>query len=598
METLIADLETDNLLDEMTRIWTLQVGSETGDDVTVYADQPGYEPISVGMARLREAGAVVFHNGIGFDWHVVNRFYPGTLPPQKVIDTLVLARLAYPDEREHSLEVWGNRLKILKGKYTGDFSKFDDELVTYARQDIVVTRALYAKLKAYTEGWGESVALEHRVAWAINAQERNGFLFDTRAAEELYAVLRDEQVIIEAKLQIAFPPIERTEVFIPKVNNKARGYVKGEAFTKRRTEAFNPGSRKHIAERLESLGWKPKVYGDNGIPTVDEKTLSGLAFPEVAPLLEYLRLQKMIGQLAEGKGAWLKAVKADGRIHGRVNPNGACTGRMSHFGPNVAQADKDPRMRALWIVRRGYRLVGCDAEGLEARMLGHYLHRYDGGSFTEMVVNGDKSKGTDVHSANRDAVRSAGYMIDRDGAKTLLYALMYGAGDAKLGATIKENLRAQGLDRPKVPNKELGKLVRRALAKSMKGIDKLVGDIKAAVKRRGYIIGLDGRHIPVRSEHSALNTLLQGGGAIVMKKALVLFVDEFCANWFPEPEGDWGLCANVHDEVQMEVRDQNGLPAAFGEAFADCIRDAGTALKVRCPLAGAYEVGDNWSQTH
>jgi DNA polymerase-1 len=589
---LLADCETNGLLDAMDRLWTLQLGEEDGDEVYIYADQPGFRPLAEGLERLRKAEKVVWHNGIGFDHHAINMVYPGTLREDQMVDTLVMARLALPEERSHSLDEWGKRLGEFKGKYGGDFQTFDEELVIYARQDIVVLRKLYKHLKKLLDGWGASVDLEHEVAWALNKQERNGFCFDVKAAELLYAELRGEASELEAELKTIFPPIERSETRIAGANNKTLGRRKGEPYTKTWFDEFNPGSRQQIAERLQLLGWKPTEYGKDGYPTVDEATLAKLKYPEVQLILKYFALSKKIGMLAEGKAGWLKMVKKTGRIHGRVNPNGACTGRMSHSSPNVAQVDKDPRMRRLWIPRVGWVLMGCDAEGLEARMLGHYLARYDGGSFSDRVVNGDKKVGTDVHSVNMKAIHKLGWLIDRDGAKTLLYALMYGAGDFKLATTVRENLRELGQPNPKIPQKEMGLMIRRALIGAMQGLGKLVDAIKAAYKSKGYIVGLDGRHVVLRSDHSALNTLLQGAGAIVMKQALVLFMRR---------HGDlhgtmFGLCANVHDEIQAECVPE--IAAQLGQSFADCIEEAGKSLGVRCPLAGAFDVGASWAETH
>lgn len=245
-------------------------------------------------------------------------------------------------------------------------------------------------------------------------------------------------------------------------------------------------------------------------------------------------------------------------------------------------------------------------------MLGHYLARWDGGAFSQRVVAGSKDDRTDVHSVNLKALvdhrllppagwdDKAGFKAGRDGAKTILYALIYGAGDWKLGETLKECLRDVGVKTGQKfrialpPSKELGRLVRKALSRAMVGIDKLEAAVKAAVKSRGYLIGLDGRHIPNKSEHAALNTLLQGGGAIVMKKALAIF-----ANTFGSSYGSiWNLCANVHDEVQMECEDVGDWPTQLGQGFAEAIRLAGVELGVRCPLAGSFDVGTTWAETH
>jgi DNA polymerase-1 len=331
--------------------------------------------------------------------------------------------------------------------------------------------------------------------------------------------------------------------------------------------------------------------------------LSEISIPEANEIKQYFDLTKRIGQLAEGKEAWLKHVKPDGRIHGRVNPNGACTGRMSHSKPNVAQADKkDPRMRALFKARKGWKLVGCDAEGIEARVMSHYLWRYDDGAFAKKTLEGDKKLRTDVHSANLRSLIDNKCLLDcfwnehfargRDCGKTGLYALIYGAANPKLGKTMIDACRDVNVNPPTMNESALGARVRAAYMRSIVGLEELTKLVQVTSKKRGYLIGLDGRHLPVRSLHSALNTLFQGGGAIIMKLALILFWEKY-----KDTHGKtWGLCANVHDEIQLECEPE--LAEEMGKEMAQCIVQAGIDLKVRCPLAGSYDIGENWSQTH
>lgn len=615
MTVLIADLETNGFLQELDRIWTLQIGTADGEDIEVYSnfttvEGQTFRPLEEGIERLRRASQVVMHNGHGFDWWVLERFAPGAVPNEKVIDTLAWCRLVQPEERNHQLRTWGVRLNVAKGDYDGDFQTFTDDMVVYARQDITVTRALYRHLMKELVAWSESPMLEQRVSWAIALQEENGFLLDVPGAQELEGELRQEVTEIEHALQAVFPPIwtpspvpvqERFKAdwkgsWAPKKDNKKQGYTAGAPLTKVELQLFNPGSRAQAAERLMRLGWKPKVYTDGGAPQVDETTLSGLKYPEAKALVKYYQALKLLGQVSDGKSGWLKHVKASGRVHGRVNTNGAGTGRMTHSNPNLAQVSKDKRARRLWRARPGWKLVGCDAEGLEARELGHYLSRWDNGAFSERVVSGDKSKGTDVHTVNQRAVSRICAGATRDGAKRLLYALMYGAGDAKLGWTLKDDLRSAGVAPPRVPDRELGLLIRKALSKAMVGLDKLTEAVQKRAKTTGYVKGHDGRRIFIRSQHSALNSLLQGGGAIAMKKALVIFNDEVvpAKGWVHGV--DFGYAANVHDEVQVEARPE--IAEELGKAFADCITEAGVRLGIRCPLAGAYDIGDDWSETH
>lgn len=584
-DVLIADSETNGFLDTMTKIWTIQIGEVDSDEVVVYADQPGFPPLREAVKRLKKAKKVVFHNGMKFDIHAINKIYPGTLKPEQIYDTLVVSRLLDPQNRKHSLKELGLKLGVFKGDYEGGFDKFSDEMVVYGRQDIVVGKAIYLDQQKRMAGWDWSFAvwLENLFAYVISLQEQNGFLLDTKAAVALAAELRQEKHDIERELQDIFPPIIH-ERFSEKTGKRLKDKV----------EVFNPGSGKQIAERLKAkYGWKPKKFTPSGAPATDEKVLSALPYVEAKALLRYLRVQKQLGQIEDGDNGWLKLVTAANRVHGAVNTIGASTGRCSHFKPNMAQVDKkDLRMRAVWCARDGWKLVGCDAEGLEFRMLGHYIAPKDGGQTIDRVLNGKKEDKTDIHSVNQKAAE----LFLRDSAKTAIYAMIYGASDPKLGSTVFDDAREAGKERPKGTAKAHGERLRKALGQGIPGLDKLIEDVSRKAKKQGWLKGIDGRKIYIKSPHSAFNYLLQGGGAVVMKLALVIFHFERLPALGWEHGVDFGYCANVHDEVQSEV--VNSIAEEFGATMADCIREAGERLGIRCPLAGSYDVGDNWMMTH
>lgn len=585
-ETLIADCETDGFLPVMTKLHMLQIGSVDGDDVTIYADQPGFPPISEGIARLKRAKKVVFHNGTRFDIFAINKCYPGTLRPEQIEDTLVIARLLNPEEKQHSLKDWGKRLGVFKGEYTGGFEKFNPEMVVYGRQDIVVGRALYRHLLKQMEGWDWSkpIWIETLFSYVIALQEQNGFRLNVEKAVALAAELRQEKADIVKELQVIFPPIVH-ERYSEKTGKRLKDKV----------EVFNPGSGMQIANRLiAKYGWKPKKYTDGGQPAVDEAVLSTLKYPEAKALLRHARVQKLLGQIEDGKNGWLKLVnEKTSRVHGAVNTLGTGTGRCTHFKPNIAQADKkEPRMRECWEAEAPMVLVGCDAEGLEFRMLAHYMAAKDGGRTTETVLKGDKKLGTDIHSLNQ----KAGNLYIRDSAKTAIYALIYGAADPKLGSIVIDDAKEAGKPKPNGNAKSLGTALRAALGKGTPGLDKLIETVSKTAEKRGWLKGIDGRKIKVRSKHSAFNFLLQGGGAIAMKVALVLFHFNRAPAMGWVYGKDFRYCANVHDEVQAEVRPE--IADEFGKQLADCIREAGEWLGIRCPLAGAYDIGANWKETH
>ena len=507
------------------------------------------------------------HNIIGFDIPVVNKSFGKNLFEHcKITDTLVLSRLLNPViDGGHSLRNWGEKLGHNKIEFE-QFEFLSDDMLKYCRNDVELTERLYKFLIVKVKDFGESIKLEHDVAKIIQAQHEKGFKLDIVNAYGLQAKFQEDMNDLTKEVRKSFPPLRIEEEFIPKANNKARGYVKGVPFTKVKFKEFNLGSRQQIAERLVMLGWKPKKKTEKGHIIVDEKVLSEIKnIPEAKLINKFLMLQKRIAQVS----SWIEAVREDGRVHGKVITNGTITGRMSHQSPNMAQVPAvyspyGKECRGLWIVEKGYKLVGVDASGLELRMLAHYMNDKD---YTNEVINGD------IHTSNQIA---AG-LESRDEAKTFIYAFIYGAGNKKIGTIIGGSERD-------------GERVKEKFLRATPSLRRLREKVERVAQRR-WVRGLDQRKIIIRHPHAALNTLLQGAGACVMKKALTL-LQEYVINKrikaFP--------VVNVHDEFQYEV--QADRADEFGRLAVQSIIDAGQQLNVRCQLNGEYKIGNNWSETH
>lgn len=579
-DILLADCEGDDLLLDATRIWCLAISTEEGEP-TLYADQPGYPTLAEGYERLNNARKVIFHNGLGYDFWVLNKF-GAKMRQEQQIDTLVLSRFRNP-EAKHSLEEWGEMLGFPKWEFN-DWSKFSKKMADYCLQDVRVLQRIWAKLKPTYLKYPKAVEAAHKTAYAIGKQNIHGFRFDVPAAQEKEAELQTRLREIEDGLQKVFPPIVH-ERWSEKTGKRLKDKV----------EVFNPGSRQQITRRLkDKYNWKPLVFTPAGAAKVDETVLCELPWPEAQAMNEYLSTQKKLSQLATGKNGWL-ALERNGRIHGNVNTIGCRTHRMSHWKPNTANVDKE--LREFWLPDEGDVLVGCDAEGLELRMLAHYLAKYDGGKYADIVVNGKKEDETDVHNVNKRAAD----LHKRDSAKTLIYALIYGGGNAKLGIISVDDARAAGLT-VELPEDEetrrkkltrMGTKLRGNLVRNIEGLEDLTNLAKTKHKKTGYMIGLDGRPIKSASEHSSLNTVLQSAGAIVMTWALNLFDDELERQYAADQVK---YCANVHDEVQLSVNPE--IAEEIGQLFASKITEAGEVLGVRCPLAGSYDIGRNWHETH
>jgi DNA polymerase I-like protein with 3'-5' exonuclease and polymerase domains len=568
MKRYILDIEADNLLDEVTTIHCVVLRDADTEEVHTFHGSS----IRDCLPLMEEADQLIGHNLIGYDMPAINKLWRWSFTGD-ILDTLVCSRTIWPNMMEldakhkkiptklwgsHALKAWGYRLN----QYKGDFGEqedawdlFTEDMLEYCVQDTLVTLELLKRIEA-KDFSKDALELEHAMAEQLFKQEQRGFEFDVKAAEDLFSTIAQKKLDIETTLQNTFEP---TIV---------------ELKTKTKVIPFNPASRQQIADRLMKRGWKPENFTPSGEPKVDEKVLNSIEIPEAELLSLYLMLAKRLGQLATGKQAWLKLQK-NGKLHGRVNHMGAVTSRCTHSNPNTGQvpsinAPYGKECRSLFTVPEGYSLLGSDASGLELRCLAHYTTAYDGGSYGREILEGD------IHTANQKA---AG-LETRNQAKTFIYGFLYGAGDAKVGSIIGKGAR----EGKKIKNKFLTKTP--ALKKLRDAVS------KAAEK--GWIKGLDGRRIPIRHSHAALNTLLQSAGAIICKRWYVRITEMLEAEGYTEEEVS--IVAFVHDEVQVQVK--KGLEETIGELIIKAMHETEDYYKFRCKLDAEYDFGDNWAATH
>ena len=524
----------------------------------VYLPNSGKSIACFNATQLKEAltgvSTLIGHNLIGFDLPRLEEVWNYTWEGS-VQDTLVLGRLYNPAiDGGHSLKQWALRAgNELKSEFsTEDFDKgLTQDMVDYCLADCRATWSVYnhvTQLLDKKEFSQKSRDLEHGVAFAISQQVRNGFAFDFDMACQLHSEHEQRMLEISDKLQEIFPPIVE-ERFSDKTGKRLKDKV----------TVFNVGSRDQVAQRLSKLGakWVDKTKG--GKPQVDEPALKRNAhIPEAQLVLEYMTLQKRVGMLK----SWIDNVGIDGRIHGYVNSCGAVTGRMTHSSPNLAQIPSESEYRKCFTVEEGNVLVGADASGLELRCLAHYMND---DNYTRELLEGD------VHTATQKAAR----LRTRADAKRFTYALLYGAGDTKLGNLIGGTTKD-------------GREARDNYLRSMPAYSRLVRTAESRADA-GSLPGVDRRQVWIRHKHSALNTLLQSCGAIVMKQALVLATEKL-------KNVPHKFVGNIHDEFQVETPNEHA--ETVGKALVQSIIEAGEVLEMRCPLDGEFKIGKTWAETH
>lgn len=595
--SLIFDIETNGLLRTVDKLHCIAIFDTETEELTSYSGNT----LKEGLEKLMKAEELIGHNIVKYDIPTLQKLYPSFNPKCKIFDTLLMSKLVYPDIGElddrnirkgvfpkklrgkYSLKAWGYRLKEYKGDYCEQedcWTEWSIDMQRYCEQDVMVTKKLFDLLKS-KEISETSIDIEHKFAKIIGLQEQRGVCFDKQKAVEFAANLIKEKADIERELKLAFPNEIREETFIPKVNNKTKGYIKGQPFIKRYEIEFNPSSRQMLAERLiKKYSWKPTKLSPTGLPVIDEEVISELNYPEAPLLQRYFLVTKTLGQLADGRNAWLK-LENDSVIYGGVDTIGAVTGRCTHNSPNLAQVPSGhsafgKECRELFKARKKYRFIGCDASGLELRMLAHYMNDED---YTHEILHGD------IHTANQKA---AG-LPTRDNAKTFIYGFLYGAGDEKVGSITGKGSAE-------------GKRIKAKFLKSLPKLAKLTKGVKQRISERGYLKGIDGRILKVREQYKGLNVLLQSAGAIVMKKALCILYDDCVSkgwikdNWYLADDNLIYFILNIHDEYQAEVKPE--IVDEYKKLAVEAIKKAGLFFNMRCPLDGEAKEGENWYETH
>lgn len=596
----VIDIETDDLA--ATVIWVMcWQNAKTGE----MGECRGHDAIKAFFEETR-GSVYIGHNILKFDAPTVVRLCGSRLSVANCIDTLVLSTLYSPSITDgHSLDAWGQRLGKDKIHFS-DWSHLSEEMVSYCHQDVAITTELFKRLiKTMAKiGFSEkSIEIQHKFTVILEKQRKNGFTFDGERALLLYQQLRSIENSTKDLIHVAFPPkrvLIRTGKRFTKDGRPTSIYTKdveryhvedgvGGTYQAFEDVPFSIGSPLQRIQKLLELGWEPEEFtektkkGGGGNPKPFDKGkmspslerfLEGNDVPEVKLIGQWMTINGRANMVNTWLDAWNET---DGRIHGKLYV--ADTLRLRHQAPNTAnipavRVDKNGHpllgedghftyeSRDLWTARQGRVLVGTDAAGLELRMLAHYLNRDE---FTKQVVEGDP------HQYNADVVG-----ITRPQAKTLIYAIMYGAAAPKIAKTLGVSVKE-------------GAIIRNMFLERL-GLKELIEECQHE-QRNGRVSLCDGSQVICPSPHAALNYKLQGGGARVMAQGSI-----FLAQTIRQEGFDSLKVGDIHDEWQFDVAPSDAQPHA--DAGVDAIRRAGEALSLRVPLDGESKIGKTWAETH
>ena len=629
---VVGDLEADGLLSEATRVWCgVFIEIETGKKQSF-----GPEQVPEMLAYMDTCSVLVFHNGIGYDFPLLKKLY-GYEYKGVVVDTLLMSRLQSPDRKlpftcpnkkagPHSIEAWGWRVGRGKPEHN-DWTQYTPEMLHRCTEDTEILRLVYAALKEEGgEAWRDAHKLTHELFTILQKQAEYGWLVDREWIDKSISMLNhwidriDRAVVPRLPLVLEVEEVKKDGAYnyVRKPflkSGKPASIVEGSAvetalvagvFSRITFRPVSLDSNKETKDLLLDMGWQPEKWNykkDKAKRKIKDDKGRHI---KTSPILNgddpFIGVEGKVGKLIAKRvqarhrrsnlEGWLNNIREDGRISQWIA--GICTtARLKHRGiVNVPNADSffGKWMRKTFIAKEGYKIVGVDAASCQLRMLASCM---GDDTYTQSILNGDKSIGTDIHSVNQGLAGLA----TRAQAKTFIYGFLFGGGDAKIGEIVgrgaKEGKAIKAEFLSKLP--KLAHLLSKLVKEWRNTAQSRDNDWGGKDYYNGTITGVDGRPIAVSSEHQILVYLLQNMEAVLMQHALVI-LDGWLVDKGWTHGVEYGYVANVHDEIQCEVRDD--CVEEYSSIAEEAIAEAGRRLQLRCPQKGEADAGINWYETH
>jgi DNA polymerase I-like protein with 3'-5' exonuclease and polymerase domains len=623
VRAIVFDAEADGFLEEATVVWcisTWEVG--TGE-----RKHFGPAEIEKGLEYLSSADELIGHNILNYDIPLFQKLH-GWVPEATCIltDTVVRSRLFRSDRPlpsgcpgnvgPHSLEAWGYR--VGKGKPShDDWSQYTPEMKVRCDDDTEINVLTHhqllkeEKLLPHTD-WTNSLRIEHAIAPIITEQELNGCPLDLPMVFSTWLELENkirkiDEVLVPLIPQVALPKSKQGTW--PKQQYKKNGEPTvnalryyGEDFGTQkeyrtdlivRTAPINLNSNGQVKDYLLTLGWVPtewnykkdkhtKRYVRDGFgekvktsPKLTLDSLESCTFPEEHEEMGEQIVDRLM--MAHRRGVlrgWMRDVRSDGRITAGAIPMGTPTGRMVHRGLVNVPRNTSPygkELRSCATTVEGKDRVGIDLASCQLRGLAHYMRDEE---FREQVVNGSPHE----YSADMAGLEGDAKTGKKDKGKKLNYSVLFGAQAPKIAADLGMTIAE-------------GKATIARFFKNLPKLDALMKYLKKEWKTKGYLVGLDGRAVWVRSEHMLLVYLMQVLESVVIKEFIISLY-----NKAKETGLDYELVTSMHDECQWLVAKPH--VDLFCTLAHEAIDEINIKYNLWCPQAIDINIGSTWAECH
>lgn len=610
---LVFDIEADNLLPKLSKFHC--AGAIDIDSQKEYWFKPhqGREFLEL----LDSAKTIVAHNAMGYDVPALEKLF-NWKPQATVHCTKVMSQLL--NYRRfgfgHSLKKWGEFFNDNKIEYKGGFEEFNEDMFTYMKQDVKLLVKVYKHLiNEYSRktknqpNVGKAIRSEITMDKIMSEQVSNGWKFNVQGAKDLLIKIDDEMEritkLINPHLGITTKIVDRTNIdpFTGKKTESVFGETKKIKFTKSgkyhahiisffqlnnecgtdnrpiwgdycRIDFIGGdiGNTNTVKNYLYKIGWKPDEWNWKNVDGQFIKTTAKLTDTSLEPLGEIGKALSTYYTLRSRKSiieGWFDYIDKNDRLHGDVFNIGTPTFRQTHkIIANLpsAKATYGAEVRSLFIAEKGYTLVSADSAACQLRLLAHFMKD---DNFTKELMTGD------IHQINADILNCT-----RNEAKRFIFAYLYGAGAQKLSGYIGKTVAE----------------TKTSVAKYKRSFPKLVALTKKLndiVEHQGFIIGLDDRPIMLGSDerHKALNYLIQGAEAVVMKYTVNLIHEKL-----EKASIDSKILLFYHDEVTYEVKEDQAEKAK--EIIIECFNEAPKAVGVDLMSCGDCKIGQDYYEVH